>query len=287
MTFCRPCIRMAKFAIGTLRRCGGERLTSSACTSAPGRLNARGRPLFICWLIVVGFGAGPQHATFECPERFSFALDALPLIDQCPFQKVVLVAMLWEPTAALRLSISTRTRMLRRERANRLTNAAAGLAAIAHEIRQPLTGINLTASATQQLLQRVSPDVSKAAELLGEIKEAALRANEVFGNILRLFKGGDEDRLAVDVNALVLEVTRVLRRDLDCHNVMTSTNLGVPTCRWSMAMPDSFKQSSSTLSSTRSTQWRRRRMDAGLSVSKPRIWGRRHFHFIAGHRSRD
>jgi signal transduction histidine kinase len=75
------------------------------------------------------------------------------------------------------------------------------------------------------MLDRASPDVVTAKALFGEIKEASFRANEVFASFLRLFGGGNQDRQAVDVNALTLEAIRLLRKDLDDHSVTASTKL--------------------------------------------------------------
>ena len=47
----------------------------------------------------------------------------------------------------------------------------------------------------------------------------------MFDSFLRLFREGKQDRQAVDVNALTLEATRLLRKDLDDHNVTISTKL--------------------------------------------------------------
>jgi C4-dicarboxylate-specific signal transduction histidine kinase len=121
------------------------------------------------------------------------------------------------------LSISNRN--LQRERANRLTSAEAVVAAIAHEIRQPLTGINLLATAGQHFLDRASPDVGMANKLFGQIRDAAFRASEVFDGFLSLFREGRQDRQAVDVNTLTLEATQLLRKDLDDHNVIARTKL--------------------------------------------------------------
>lgn len=122
-------------------------------------------------------------------------------------------------------------RELRRERASRLTNAAAVAAAIAHEVRQPVTGINLLAYAGQRSLERAAPDISAARKLFAEIKDAAFRANEVFDNFLKLFRGSQRDLQAVDVNALTREVIDLLRKELDDHKVTITTDLasGLPT----------------------------------------------------------
>ena len=83
-------------------------------------------------------------------------------------------------------------RNLQRERANKLTSAEAAVAAIAHEIRQPLTGISMRAGAGQRFLDRTSPDVGEAKMLFEQIKGDAFRANEVFESFLALFRESNQ-----------------------------------------------------------------------------------------------
>ena len=188
-------------------------------------VSTRGRSILDLWLIVAAFAllAESIMVTFFIVARFSFAFYAIRAVS-VPVSKVVLVVLLWE-TMRLYANLSISNRNLQRERANRLTSAEAVAAAIAHEIRQPLTGINLLATAGEQYLDRASPDVGTAKKLFGQIKDAAFRANEVFDGFLSLFREGRQDRQAVDVNTLTLEATHLLGKDLDDHNVTTRTKL--------------------------------------------------------------
>jgi signal transduction histidine kinase len=99
-----------------------------------------------------------------------------------------------------------------------------GLAAIAHEIRQPLTGISLTASAGVRALEQATPDVRKAKAFFGEIQSGAAQAHDVFVAILKLFKG-ELERGTVDVNSLTIEATRSMRNALNDNNVVLRTQL--------------------------------------------------------------
>ena len=78
---------------------------------------------------------------------------------------VVLLALLTE-TTRLYAKHSIALRALQRERANKLLSAQAATAAIAHEIRQPLTAISLNGSAGLLYLQQDPAD-------LGEVREVA------------------------------------------------------------------------------------------------------------------
>jgi signal transduction histidine kinase len=167
-------------------------------------------------------GEGVMVAFFVTA-RFTFGFYAVRIISLV-VSKVVLIVLLSE-TMILHARLSIANRHLQRERANRLTSAEAVVAAIAHEIRQPLTGISLLATAGQQHLDRASPDTGTANKLFGQIKDAAFRANEVFDGFLSLFREGRQDRQAVDVNTLTQEATHLLRKDLDDHNVIARTKL--------------------------------------------------------------
>lgn len=185
----------------------------------------REKSILDLWLIVASLawlGEGIV-VTFFFQERYSVTFYVIRLIG-LPVSKAVLFVLLWE-TIRLYTNLVMSNQELRRERANRLTNTAEAMAAISHEVRQPLTGINLQAYAGQQFLNRTPPDVDTTKKLLGEIKEAAFRANEVFDGFLRLFREGRQDVQAVDINALTLEATHLLREGLDDHKVTIITNL--------------------------------------------------------------
>jgi signal transduction histidine kinase len=186
--------------------------------------STRGRSILDLWLIVAAFSLLAESTTvaFFISERYSLGFYALRAVT-VPVSKVVLVVLLWE-TMRLYASLAVSNRELRRERVNRLTNAAMGLAAIAHEIRQPLTGIALTASAGQRVLKQTPPDIGKAREFFGEIQTGAAQAHDMFVGLLRLFKGQVERDL-VDVNALTIEATRSLRQALEENDVVVQTKL--------------------------------------------------------------
>ena len=122
-----------------------------------------------------------------------------------------------------RLSIANRN--LRRERANKLASAEAAVAAIAHEMRQPLAGISIRAGAGQRFLDRTSPDVVEAKLLFEQIKGDTFRANEVFESFLALFRESNQVGGVVDMNELSLEVIELLHNELGVHNVTTNTKL--------------------------------------------------------------
>jgi signal transduction histidine kinase len=115
--------------------------------------------------------------------------------------------------------------LLERERENKLMNVQAVIAAIAHEIRQPLAAITTNAGAAQRWLERTPPGQNEARAALDEIKNEGLRASEVFNGIRALFGKVDQERQAVDVNAIILSVTHSLEGQLNDHGVAVHREL--------------------------------------------------------------
>ena len=112
-----------------------------------------------------------------------------------------------------------------RERDNKLTNVEAIMAAISHEVRQPLMAIAINGSAARRFLARVPTDIDEAAANLDRIIKDSRRASEVFDSILELFRREDQERQPIDVNRIALEVLQSSRGELAEHRVITRTEL--------------------------------------------------------------
>jgi signal transduction histidine kinase len=115
--------------------------------------------------------------------------------------------------------------MLERERDNKLMNAQAIAGAIAHEVRQPLTGIVTNASAALRWLARNPPDHDKLRAALNRIQSNSHRTSEVFDAMRTLFRKGDEGRERIDLNEIVVEVLQSFRRELKDHEIETRSEL--------------------------------------------------------------
>jgi signal transduction histidine kinase len=120
--------------------------------------------------------------------------------------------------------------LLERERENKLMNVQAALAAIAHEMRQPLAAITTNAGAAGRWLQRTPPDKDEAWAALDRIKDEGLRASEVFDNIRALFGKVNQERHLVDVNNIILSVIRSLDRHRRYTRTLRSHRAGNPCC---------------------------------------------------------
>jgi len=109
--------------------------------------------------------------------------------------------------------------MLKRERDNKLMSAQAIAGAIAHEVRQPLTGIVTNASAALRWLARNPPDHDKLRAALDRIQSNSHRTSEVFDAMRTLFRKGNEGRERIDFNEIIVEVLRSLRGELKDHEI--------------------------------------------------------------------
>jgi PAS domain S-box-containing protein len=114
---------------------------------------------------------------------------------------------------------------LERERDNKLTNVEAIMAAIAHEVRQPLMAIVINGGAARRFLARVPADIDEATANLNRIINDCRRASEVFDSILTLFRREDQERQAIDVNEIAREVLVSSRAELVERRVTTRTEL--------------------------------------------------------------
>ena len=185
----------------------------------------RGESVLDLWLMVAIFAVVAESLSIALlpTGRFTvsfYANRTLPVA----ISKIVLIVLLSE-IVMLHAKLSIANNRLQREHENKLTSAEAVVAALAHEVRQPLTGMTSRAAAGRRFLDRTPPDLETAKRLFDQIKEAAFRANEVFESFLSLFRGGRQEHQAVDINVLAVEAVQLLRKELDDHNIVAHTML--------------------------------------------------------------
>jgi signal transduction histidine kinase len=109
--------------------------------------------------------------------------------------------------------------MLERERDNKLMNARAVTAAIAHEVRQPLAAIAANGGAALRFLGKTPPELEEVRAALKRIIGDTHRTSEVFDGIRSLFGQSDQERQQVNVNEIVHGVLQSSRKELEDHNV--------------------------------------------------------------------
>jgi len=190
-------------------------------------LAARCRPVFsaaaaflvsisIVWTTVFGIGHfGDRGLPIE--DRVLQAQAAILVVALGAFILAALFAERRESEARLarsKMMLERSNMMLERERDNRLTNAQAIVAAIAHEVRQPLAAVAINAGAALRFLGRAPPDHDEVQKALNRIKSESHRTSEVFDSFRALFGKVDQERQPIDMNELILGVLQSLERDL-------------------------------------------------------------------------
>jgi signal transduction histidine kinase len=106
---------------------------------------------------------------------------------------------------------------LRREQETKITSAQAIVAAIAHEIRQPLTRITAGGGAAQRFLEMVPPQHDKAKAALAGVVNAGHTTSGVIDGFRSVFGKADEEQQLVDMNELIPEVLETLHSEAPRH----------------------------------------------------------------------
>lgn len=108
----------------------------------------------------------------------------------------------------------------RRERDARLITGGAVAAAIAHEVKQPLTAMITRSYAGLRLLDRAVPDLDNAKAGFRKIADDGHRAAAVIDSIRGTFRKDAHTRAPIDVENLVEEAISLLQDDLKTHLVL-------------------------------------------------------------------
>jgi signal transduction histidine kinase len=122
-------------------------------------------------------------------------------------------------------SLTQSNTMLERERDNKLMNAQAITAAIAHEVRQPLAAIAVNGSAALRFLSKTPPELQEVRAALDRMISDTHRTSGVFDGIRALFGNSDQKRLKIDVNEIIVEVLQSSRKELQDHGIETRLQL--------------------------------------------------------------
>jgi len=131
---------------------------------------------------------------------------------------IVMILMLAQ-IFALNAKLMRAAIMLQRERSNKLASLDAVVAAIAHEVKQPLATIAVRGAAAKRYLDRTPPGLREAESSVGAMVAASMRANEVFENIRVLFSDADQKRQPISVNQLATEAMDLLREELKAYGI--------------------------------------------------------------------
>jgi len=137
---------------------------------------------------------------------------------------VVLLALLSEATT-LYAKLARSVIRERSARAARQMTADAVVASIAHEIKQPLQGMVMSANAGLRWLDRAVPDLDAAKAALNRVATDGHRASAIIENVRALFKQDSRTFTPIDVNELVRQALAAAGVDLRTNHVSVATKL--------------------------------------------------------------
>ena len=137
---------------------------------------------------------------------------------------IVLVLLLAE-TTKLYVRLARSYQQLEHERDNKLINAEAIAASIAHEVKQPLAAIVTSGQAALRFLEKAPLDLQMLREILNTMTNEGFRASEVFDSIRGLFTKANQQRQTTDLNEIALEAIKSLHEELKNHGVTARTEL--------------------------------------------------------------
>src|SRR6266849_5572693 len=101
----------------------------------------------------------------------------------------------------------------------RLITGDAVSASIAHEIKQPLSGMITGADAGFRWLDRTTPDLDEAKAAFKQIIHAGHRAGAVIDGIRAIFKKDARNRTSLDMNELIGDALALAGAELQKHRV--------------------------------------------------------------------
>jgi signal transduction histidine kinase len=114
----------------------------------------------------------------------------------------------------------------RRERDARLITGSAVAAAIAHEIKQPLTAMINRSYTGLRWLDRADPDLEKAKAGFTRIADDGHRAAAVIDSIRATFRKDARVRAPIDLDNLIDEAIALLQDDLKRHQISVAAERG-------------------------------------------------------------
>jgi two-component system sensor kinase FixL len=108
---------------------------------------------------------------------------------------------------------------------SRLATVAEMASGVAHEINQPLAAIASYAHACDRLLSIPNPEIEEIQLALRRIADQAVRAGDIIRRLRSLARDEDTQRGPVDINAVVAELTDVIRSEAKSRAVVYRVEL--------------------------------------------------------------
>jgi PAS domain S-box-containing protein len=115
-------------------------------------------------------------------------------------------------------------------RVNRVNMMGELAAALAHEIKQPITASVTSANALLRWLAHDPPDLDRARAAASRIEEDANRAANVIDSLRSFYKTGTPTkRQIIDVKEIIEQMSGLLRREADRHSITINSQVETDT----------------------------------------------------------
>ena len=101
--------------------------------------------------------------------------------------------------------------------ASRQTTIGAMAASIAHEIRQPLSGISANAGAASRWLKGSQPNLEEVEAALDRIVRDTRRVDDVITGVRTMFGNKSAEKSSIEITSLIDEAAALTRRELQEH----------------------------------------------------------------------
>ena len=193
----------------------------------------RRRSMLDLWLMVVMFLylVEVPLSYYPAPTRFSGGWYAVRIFGFLA-SSLVLVVLLYE-IETLYAKLLRAILAQRREREARRMTGDTVAAAIAHEIKQPLTAMITSADAGFRFLDRSTPNFDRAKDAFRRVVADGHRAGAMVDSIRANFKNDQLTRTSVDVNEIIRHALALEHGDLRKHGILVQAepNSEVPEVR--------------------------------------------------------
>ena len=155
--------------------------------------------------------------------RFNLGWYASRVYDLAGTTFVLLVLLSETTTLYVRLAQSMMRQ--RREHQSRVRTMDAVTASIAHEVNQPLGAVVTSGEAALLWLKREVPQLDEARECIARVVSEASRAANVIKNIRGMFKEGDKEKSAFNLNHIIRDGIEHLDEEFRMHRVSVEVDL--------------------------------------------------------------
>jgi signal transduction histidine kinase len=184
----------------------------------------RRRTILDLWLTVTLFAWWPNFSTATFFTMIPFSIGWYILRFSAVVVSSALLLVLLAEITMIYARLARAILLLRRERTDRLASVEAATAALAHEIRQPLAGIDSLSVAGLRWLNGTPVNIEKAKSCLTFIRSATQRSEEIIASVRELFKKTPSHRTFVQLNDLSRLVMQLAEHDLLSNGIFVTTD---------------------------------------------------------------